>query len=123
MEGPSLTLTPNATQTLGMALHELATNAAKYGALSNAEGRIAVTWSVETGEDAAPRFTMGWQERDGPKVAVPERHGFGSRVTSRMVKSATRGEVSVDYAPEGLAWRLSCPAAVVLREAEGAGSG
>ena len=57
---------------------------------------------------------MAWQERDGPEVAAPVHRGFGSKVTTRMVQSSTRGEVTVDYAPSGLAWRLACPAATVL---------
>jgi PAS domain S-box-containing protein len=121
MEGPSLTLTPNATQTLGMALHELATNAAKYGALSNAEGRVSVRWRVEEAADSAEsRFTLTWQERGGPRVAEPVAPGFGAKVTTRMVRSATRGEVSVDWAAAGLTWRLSCRAEAVLDGASAA---
>lgn len=122
--GPPLSLTPDATQALGMALHELATNAAKYGALSNETGRIVVLWSLNQRASPEPRFTLSWLERGGPPVAEPERRGFGSTVTTAMVESATRGEVSVEYAPAGLAWRLSCPAAKILHgfSAQPAGS-
>ena len=123
MMGPPLTLIPDATQTLGMALHELATNAAKYGALSTSRGRIEVSWAVAAQDGAGARFTMAWREREGPEVAEPAHRGFGSKVTTRMVTSATRGEVSVDYAPSGLAWRLSCPAATVIRAPEGGAGG
>ena len=114
MDGPPLTLMPDATQTLGMALHELATNAAKYGALSNADGCISVLWRVEAEVGHEPRFTLNWQERGGPPVAEPAEQGFGAKVTTRMVKTDTRGEVTLDYAPAGLSWRLSCPAGAVL---------
>jgi two-component sensor histidine kinase len=114
MDGPSLMLTPDATQTLGMALHELATNAAKYGALSNLDGRISVHWRVEAEDSPEPRFTLIWQEHGGPPVAEPAERGFGSMVTTRMVEAGTRGNVTVEYARAGLFWQLSCPAAVVL---------
>lgn len=119
LSGPSLSLTPDAAQALGMALHELATNAAKYGALSNETGRIAIAWSVDPEAAPAPRFTMSWLEREGPPVTPPERRGFGSTVTTGMVEASTGGKVSVAYAPEGLEWRLSCPVADVI---EGASS-
>ncbi len=107
--GPPLSLTPAATQALGMALHELATNAVKYGAFSTETGRVAITWGVEADETEEPRFTLSWLEKDGPTVAEPQRRGFGHTVTTRMVESSLGGEVSVDYAPAGLVWRLACP--------------
>lgn len=107
--GPPLALTTDATQALGMALHELVTNATKYGALSNGTGRIAIRWSVEPDASARPRFTLSWLESDGPPVEKPASTGFGSTVTTRMVEASTGGEVSVDFARTGLAWRLSCP--------------
>ncbi len=116
--GPPLSLAPDATQALGLALHELATNAAKYGALSNETGRIAVRWSVAQQPAAEEIFEMSWLERDGPPVARPVRHGFGSKVTIDMVEASTGGKVSLDYAPPGLAWRFSCPAASVLDGAQ-----
>ncbi len=114
IDGPPLALTPEATQALGMALHELATNAAKYGAFSNDTGRIAISWSVE--QDAAPeaRFSLSWLESGGPPVHKPERSGFGSTVTTGMAEASTRGRVSTEFAPEGLAWRLSCPVAGIV---------
>lgn len=114
IDGPLLPVTPGATQALGMALHELATNAAKYGALSDEAGRVGIGWAVETEASTEPRFCLTWLERNGPPVAEPERRGFGSRVTTTMVEASTGGEVTVEYAPQGLRWRLSCPAASVL---------
>jgi len=118
IDGPLLSVTSGATQALGMALHELATNAAKYGALSDETGRVDIGWAVETEASPEPRFCLTWLERDGPAVAEPERRGFGSRVTTTMVEASTGGEVTVEYAPQGLRWRLTCLAASVL---DGAG--
>lgn len=112
--GPSLSLTPEATRALGMALHELATNAAKYGALSNATGCVAITWVLEPGASAVRTFTLSWQESGGPPVVMPERSGFGSRLTTGMVEASTGGQVWVDFAPAGLSWRLSCPHAGIV---------
>jgi PAS domain S-box-containing protein len=114
LSGSPLSISQAASQTIGMALHELATNAAKYGALSNEAGRIAITWNLESNGAAEPKFTMSWVERDGPPVVKPLRRGFGSKVTCRMVESAVSGGVSVDYAPSGLVWRLECPAGSII---------
>ncbi|CCD90068.1 putative two-component sensor histidine kinase with PAS/PAC domains [Bradyrhizobium sp. ORS 285] len=102
--GPQIELTPEAAQAIGMAVHELATNAAKYGALSGDEGRIALNWSCD-GDD----FDMSWHESDGPPVTVPEQRGFGSRVISDMVRAGLDAAVEVDFAPTGLRWHLRCP--------------
>ncbi len=114
MDGPKASLTPDAAQALGMALHELATNAAKYGALSNANGSIEISWS-SSGKEKDAEFVMTWIERDGPPVSAPERTGFGSVVTTKMVKMATGGDVVVDYPAEGLNWKLTCPVGRVLQ--------
>ena len=103
--GPALKLRPQAAQAIGMALHELATNAAKYGALSNSTGSVAVRWSLEQ-----ERFTIDWRERGGPAVAAPQRTGFGHTVIAQMTEQTLAGEVSLDFAPEGVRWRLACPA-------------
>ncbi len=116
IDGPPLKLKPDAAQAVGMALHELATNAAKYGALSNGSGQVCVTWSADRADAPEPRFVLVWQERGGPEVAAPATRGFGTRVTVDMVETSTGGQVSLDYAREGLGWRLSCPAGYVLGE-------
>src|SRR5262245_17824555 len=112
-EGPSLRFTPAAAQTLGMALHELATNAIKYGALSNREGTVVVNWSVTT-DCANRRFVMRWRERGGPTVMPPQRQGFGYSVTVRMVEHALDAKADLAYPSTGLDWRINAPAAVVL---------
>jgi PAS domain S-box-containing protein len=106
--GPPIEFNPDAAEKLGMALHELATNASKYGALSNDVGRIGVTWDAD-----AVRFAMSWREEDGPAVTPPERTGFGSVVSQQLLATSLDGEVEATYAPSGFAWRLSCPLAAV----------
>jgi PAS domain S-box-containing protein len=96
-------------QAIGLALHELATNAGKYGALSTAKGRIDIDWGTE-GET----LTMNWTERDGPPVSPPQRRGFGTIVMEQMTERSIGGAVDLDYAPSGLTWRLTCPAANAL---------
>ena len=120
LAGPPLSLTPDAAQAVGMALHELATNAAKYGALSNETGRITIEWM--TGPEASQdrRFKMSWREEGGPPVSRPEGRGFGSRVTTEMVEVGTGGEVTIEYAATSLEWRLSCATVDVLVGVRGA---
>jgi len=107
--GPMLRLNAAAAQAIGLALHELATNAGKYGALSVDAGRVDVRWRLE-----GDSFVMSWIESSGPPVSPPERRGFGSTVVDSMVKHTVGGEVQLDYAPSGLMWRLNCPAANAL---------
>lgn len=106
-EGNPVRLNPSAAQGIGMALHELATNAGKYGALSNAGGCVRVTWTVDPGPD--PRFIMTWSETGGPRVVTPEKIGFGQTVMVRMAEYAVQGTVDLDYAATGLSWRLTAP--------------
>jgi PAS domain S-box-containing protein len=110
--GPKLRLKAGAAQALGLAMHELATNAGKYGALSTDKGRIDVGWGTD-----GDTFTMSWTEREGPLVSAPKRGGFGTTVVERMAKQSVEGVVKLDYAPSGLSWRLTCPAANALERA------
>jgi PAS domain S-box-containing protein len=105
LTGPAAQLTADAAQGIGMALHELATNAAKYGALSNSEGRICIDWQISTG--TKPKFSMSWLERGGPKVSAPSRSGFGQIVIGRMAEAAVQGVAKLDYEETGLSWNLS----------------
>ncbi len=109
VQGPKLRLNAAAAQGIGLTLHELATNAGKYGALSTDRGGVDVCWGTD--DDT---LTISWNERGGPPVSPPERRGFGSTVIASMAKAAVGGEVQLDYAPSGLAWRLTCPAANAL---------
>jgi len=107
-EGPDVRLTAQAGSTLAIALHELATNAAKYGALSNADGRVAIRWQEEQNEGTRS-FRLVWQESGGPPVAQPQRRGFGSKVLGRLTAGALEGEAVLEYRAGGLAWLLVAP--------------
>lgn len=112
--GPSLTVGPAAAQGIGMALHELATNAVKYGALSLPSGKIEIRWSVDSS-----MFQMRWQERGGPPVVEPKRKGFGHVVATRMVAHSLNGDVDLSFLPNGVIWQLTCPVQHVLSHAGG----
>jgi PAS domain S-box-containing protein len=109
LDGPKLRLKPAAAQAIGLALHELATNAGKYGALSTDSGRVHISWGADR-----DTLTMSWTERDGPPVATPSRRGFGTIVMEAMTERSVDGTVDLDYAPSGVTWRLTCPAANAL---------
>ena len=109
IEGPALLVTASAAQSIGLAIHELATNAGKYGALSNAAGRISLACSVAPDQSATERFTLAWTECDGPPVSPPERRGFGTTVIERMAAMALGANITLAYPPTGLVWRLACP--------------
>jgi PAS domain S-box-containing protein len=111
VDGPQMRLAAAAAQSIGIALHELATNAGKYGALSGELGRVEIDWRLNGDE-----FTIGWAECGGPYVEAPKRHGFGSTVISMVAKASVDGDVELDYAPTGLIWRLKCSADKVLEE-------
>ncbi len=112
LHGPELTVTAAASQAIGMAVHELATNAAKYGALSNSNGQVHVDWQVTAGPDAL--FQMSWRESDGPQVKAPTHKGFGQTVIKRLVEASVDGNVKVDYAEDGFSWHLRTAAKDVL---------
>jgi PAS domain S-box-containing protein len=109
VDGPKLRLNATAGQAIGLALHELATNAGKYGALSVDTGHVDTRWRLE-----GDIFMVSWTESNGPPVSPPERHGFGSMVVGSMVERSIDGKVELNYAPSGLIWRLTCPAANAL---------
>jgi len=109
MHGAKLRLNTASAQAIGLALHELATNAGKYGALSTGTGRVDIGWGAD-GES----FMMGWTEREGPPVSTPQRRGFGTVVMKAMAERSVDGTVDLGYAPSGVIWRLTCPAANAL---------
>ncbi|MGF9761428.1 PAS domain S-box protein [Microvirga sp. 0TCS3.31] len=107
IDGPRVRLTPSMALALSMAVHELATNAAKYGALSVSEGQVSISWSVIPGQ---PRqLTLCWQERGGPAVMPPARKGFGTRLIERSLAHELAGEVSLAYVPTGVVCTVKAP--------------
>lgn len=104
--GPELVINSRVAQAIGMALHELATNAAKYGALSVPEGSVSIEWSADAERDS---FCMSWTESDGPKVLAPSHVGFGRKVLEHMAAQTTEGKVDLNYAETGVNWILRAP--------------
>ena len=113
VHGPKLRLKAASAQAIGLALHELSTNAGKYGALSTDTGRVDISWGSD-----GDTFTMSWTERDGPPVSAPKRRGFGTIVMETMAERSVGGRVDLDYASSGLTWRLTCPAVNALESGE-----
>lgn len=105
INGPRIDLGAKAALTITLALHELCTNAAKYGALSNDSGTVSLDWSV-TGGAADASFRLSWKERGGPPVTPPSRKGFGSRLIAEAIGSDLRGEAKLMFEPDGVVWTL-----------------
>lgn len=104
--GPEgLTLQPSAAEVIGLALHELLTNAVKYGALSNETGRVMIDWSEGRTSDA-PRFHLNWREVSGPEVKPPTRSGFGTILIQRNPETSLAADVTLVYPPQGLIWKI-----------------
>lgn len=113
LNGDPVVVTPPAAQALGMAFHELATNALKYGALSGERGHVNISWRIDAvGEE--PELTVTWRESGGPAVIPPGRAGFGTTIIKRITGQSLGGGVVMTYAPSGLVWELKAPAAPLL---------
>lgn len=118
LRGPALHLTSAlATQSLGMAIHELATNAAKYGALARPGGHVELAWEIVEQAGDRPRLAMHWRESGGPRVAAPEHKGFGTIVLTSMLQYSLGAEVGLSYRPEGLEWTMRCPLTRITQSA------
>lgn len=107
LNGPPVSLEPAVVLSLGMIFHELATNAAKYGALHTPDGRILIDWGLADQRDR--KLKLSWREIGGPKVTVPDRRGFGSRLIERNIRHDLAGEIDLVYAPDGLIAELTVP--------------
>ncbi len=114
LTGGKVMLEPRAALALGMAIHELTTNAVKYGALSVPEGTVSVDWTV----DAARQFELKWVERNGPPVTAPAGKGFGTTLIERSFAYDVSGAVNLDFAPEGVMATLRAPLPGAVRERE-----
>ncbi|WP_220328838.1 PAS domain-containing protein [Rhizobium wenxiniae] len=110
IDGPELVLHPQAAMAFALALHELATNAAKYGALSNETGKVRLTWSAGEADDGnGPRLKLLWEEVGGPPVQPPSRRGFGSTMIERSLRAYFKGEAKLEYRTTGLRFEIDCP--------------
>lgn len=110
IDGPHVALSSQAALALTLTLHELTTNACKYGALSSDTGIVRLTWINEAGENGvADRFSLIWQEIGGPPVVTPERRGFGSKMIERSLRSYFRGETSLIFDPAGVIFKIEVP--------------
>jgi two-component sensor histidine kinase len=110
IEGEDVILKPEAVHNLGLALHELATNAQKYGSLSHPEGQIRIQWKFC---EEASKLKLTWQERGGPKVSPPERSGFGRAMIENVVGQALEGDVTLSFPEKGVRCEIVIPAAQV----------
>jgi two-component sensor histidine kinase len=115
--GPSVTLKAEATQAVAMVLHELTTNAAKYGAFSNPTGRVSVRWRwLQNG--SPDRLIIEWQEIDGPPVPTPSRSSYGTRIIRELLPFELGGEVELSFAPAGTKCRLEIPGEWAVKTTE-----
>jgi two-component sensor histidine kinase len=112
--GPEIVVTAEAAQAIGLAIHELTTNAIKYGALSVPTGKVKVFWAFDGEANATGQLLLNWVEQGGPPVALPTHKGFGHVVFDDMIERSLNGKVEVEFAPSGLNWRVSIPVASVV---------
>ncbi|MEZ5788801.1 MAG: sensor histidine kinase [Xanthobacteraceae bacterium] len=114
ISGPQQMLGPDSAVGLALAFHELATNAAKYGALSNDEGRLSLSWSFADRNE--PVLEIVWRECGGPPVRVPERSGFGTTFIRSVIEKTLDGEIEADWREQGLVFRLRIPQSALVPE-------
>lgn len=107
MSGPDVPLAPRLAVVLSMIVHEIATNAAKYGALSNDTGKVALDWEVIP-ENTKQKLRLIWTESGGPLVTAPVQRGFGSRLIERSARDQLGGEATVDFLPRGVVYTVTC---------------
>jgi PAS domain S-box-containing protein len=111
ISGPPLTLSPKMALSIALAAHELGTNAMKYGALSTAAGRVAISWTILDQDDGSQMLRWRWQESGGPPVAPPTRRGFGSVLVENVLAHDFAGTVQIDFQPQGVECLLTAPMA------------
>jgi two-component sensor histidine kinase len=110
--GPDVRFSPRMALAIAMALQELATNAIKYGALSNSSGKVRIEWAISPRtepDDSETRLRLTWTESGGPVVAPPSRWGFGARLIERSLAQDLNGEVRIEFAPEGITCTVDAP--------------
>ena len=116
MHGPDIELSAEAVHTLSLVLHELATNASKFGALTTPEGKIIVDWQLDAAGAKSRRFRMSWRESGGPAVVSPQHTGFGHDVIKELPKHELAADVTLEYLHGGLFWSINVPAARAVGE-------
>jgi two-component sensor histidine kinase len=121
VSGPDVLVSPETAEAIGLALHELATNAVKYGALSVPTGQVTVSWALERHGNEKHgteprRLRLSWVEQNGPLVVAPTRKGFGRLVFEEITAKRLNGEIVTDFAPTGLNWQLSISTAYLVTE-------
>jgi two-component sensor histidine kinase len=114
IEGPQLKVNPKAAEQIGLALHELGTNAVKYGALAVPTGMVKIRWDLETDELHHSLLRITWKEVGGPRVEQPQRQGFGDIVLTKVVPVSLRGTASLEFEPDGIKWVVLAPSSSVL---------
>jgi two-component sensor histidine kinase len=117
LAGPTLRLNAKATELIGMALYELGTNAAKYGAFSGHGGTVSLEWTADPGPNGG-NLRIRWIERGGPAVRPPQRNGFGHLVITSIVPTTLQGSASIDYDGDGVCWTIVTPSQNLLAEGE-----
>jgi PAS domain S-box-containing protein len=114
LAGDPIRVSPRIALMISMAIHELATNAAKYGALSAPAGRIDLSWGLKS-NGAGPRFMLSWVEQNGPPVTKPRRVGFGTQLLQRGIQTELQGDTSIEFAPSGVRCSIEVPLANVVQ--------
>jgi two-component sensor histidine kinase len=109
IRGPDVMLPAPTTQALAMVLHELATNAVKFGALSRLGGRVSIGWGASSGDDSAAALTVEWRETGGPPVSKPTHPGFGTSLIGELISHELGGTVALAFDPDGVCCRMSLP--------------
>src|SRR5262249_7903583 len=115
IEGPELKLNPKAAEQIGLAFHELGTNAVKHGALSASSGSVNIRWDFSTTSELHdPLLRIVWEEVGGPRVAQPQRPGFGDDVLTKVVPGTLQGQASLEFKSQGVKWELLVPSKSVV---------
>ena len=118
LSGPDVVLTAEATQAIGLAIHELATNAVKYGAFSMPAGKIQISWTFDRESMTSRNLLLKWVEQGGPSVTPPTRNGFGQIVIGEMIERSLNAKVVLEFNKQGLHWSVSMPAINLVIETQ-----
>jgi two-component sensor histidine kinase len=118
LTGPDIVVTAEATQAIGLAIHELATNATKYGALSVPAGKVKINWSFDSESLASHDLLLKWVEQGGPRVVQPSHNGFGHLVIGEMIERSLNAKVALEFVTQGLEWSVCIPATNLVIEAQ-----